>query len=107
MIRKVKCLAATVLAVGALSAATAGPASAAPVVTGGFVNITVTDVLNNDTVNVQVPIGVAANVCGVSVAVIGAAVLARSTAPRPRRRICRSASGRSRPIDVPGRGEPA
>jgi hypothetical protein len=30
-----------------------------------LINIFVTDVLNNNQVNVQVPIGVAANVCGV------------------------------------------
>jgi hypothetical protein len=33
-----------------------------------FIPITVTDVLNNNEVNVQVPIGVAGKVCGVSVA---------------------------------------
>ena len=35
-----------------------------------LVNIIVFDVLNNNNVNVQVPIGVAANVCGVSVAAL-------------------------------------
>jgi hypothetical protein len=58
------------LAVGAV----APTASAAPVVTGGLVNVTVTDVLNNNTVTVTVPIGVAANVaanvCGVAVGVL-------------------------------------
>jgi hypothetical protein len=49
---------------------TAMPALAQPVFTGGLVNITVTDVLNNNQVNVQVPIGVAANVCGVAVNVL-------------------------------------
>ena len=43
----------------------ASTATAQPVVTGGLVNITITDVLNNNQVNVQVPIGIAANVCGV------------------------------------------
>ena len=43
----------------------AGPAAAQPVVTGGLVNIMITDVLNDNQVNVQVPIGIAANVCGV------------------------------------------
>jgi len=38
-----------------------------------FVPITVTDVLNGNQVNVQVPIGVAANVCGLSVAAVAAA----------------------------------
>jgi hypothetical protein len=45
-------------------------ASAQPVITGGLVNITVFDVLNNTDVNVQVPIGVAANVCGVQANVL-------------------------------------
>lgn len=45
----------------------AAPASAQPLVTGGLVNITVVDVLNNNEINVQVPIGVAANICGVQV----------------------------------------
>jgi hypothetical protein len=35
-----------------------------------LINIIVFDVLNDVNVNVQVPVGVAANVCGVSVAVI-------------------------------------
>ena len=38
-----------------------------------LVNIVVFDVLNNNNVNVQVPIGVAANVCGLSVALLLAA----------------------------------
>lgn len=47
----------------------ASSASAAPVVTGGLVNVTLTDVVdvNNNNVIAQVPIGVAANVCDVSV----------------------------------------
>lgn len=49
-------------------AAMAMPAAAAPVVTGGLINVTVTDVLNNTTV--QVPVGVAANVCDVNAAVL-------------------------------------
>ena len=53
----------------AISATTA---SAAPNngVQSGLVNIAVVDVLNNNQVNVQVPIGVAANVCGLTVGVI-------------------------------------
>ena len=35
-----------------------------------LVNILIFDVLSQDNVNVQVPIGVAANVCGVSVAAV-------------------------------------
>jgi len=74
--RSTKARAAAVLTAGALSvgAVAAPAATAAPLVTGGLVNITVTDVLNGNQVNVQVPIGVAANVCGVD---IDANVLAR------------------------------
>ena len=43
-----------------------------------LINITVVDVLNGNDVNVQVPIGVAANVCGVN-----AAVLAHQTTTAP------------------------
>ena len=46
------------------------PAEAAPVITGGLVNVTVTDVLSGNQVTAQVPITVAANVCDVSVAVL-------------------------------------
>ena len=56
----------TLISVTALMVAlTAMPAMAQPLFTGGLVNITITDVLNNNEVAVQVPIGVAANVCGV------------------------------------------
>ena len=60
------------LAVGA----TAPTASAQPVITGGLVNITVVDVLNNNTVtldrtvNVALALGIAANVCDVTVGVL-------------------------------------
>ncbi|MGY1697003.1 MULTISPECIES: hypothetical protein [unclassified Geodermatophilus] len=55
---------ASVAALGCGGVALAAPASAQPVFTGGLVNVNIEDV------NVQIPIGVAANVCGVSVAVI-------------------------------------
>ncbi|MDQ3320569.1 MAG: hypothetical protein M3515_10150 [Actinomycetota bacterium] len=65
---------AAVLATGALSLGLAGPASAkgphVPHVKGGLVNVIVTDVLNDAQVNVQIPIGVAANVCGVQANVL-------------------------------------
>jgi hypothetical protein len=51
-------------------ALTAMPAMAQPLFTGGLVNINVTDVLTNNEVAVQVPIGVAANVCGVQANVL-------------------------------------
>jgi hypothetical protein len=59
---------------GALMAGAVGvaalPAGAQPVVTGGLVNVTVTDVVSHDIVNVQVPVNVAAQVCGVSANVL-------------------------------------
>ena len=75
MIRK---LAASLFASGLLAFGAAAPASAQPVITGGLVNITIVDVLNNNDVNVQVPIGIAANVCGVQ-----ANVLARGGIQEP------------------------
>ena len=71
------CVAAS-LAGGGVALAGMSPAGAQPVVTGGLVNITITDLLNNNQVNVQVPIGVAANVCGVA-----ANVLAQRTSSAP------------------------
>jgi hypothetical protein len=68
---KVRKLAAGLATTGLLAAGIAAPsASAQPVVTGGLVNVTVTDVLSNDQINVQVPIGVAATVCGVQANVL-------------------------------------
>jgi hypothetical protein len=53
---------------------TAGAAGAQPIITGGLVNVTVTDSLNNvlsdNNVAVGAALGVAANVCGVSVNVL-------------------------------------
>jgi hypothetical protein len=67
----VRKLAAGLATTGLLAAGIAAPsAAAAPVVTGGLVNVTVTDVLSHDQINVQVPIGVAANVCGVQANVL-------------------------------------
>jgi hypothetical protein len=70
---------ASVFATGLLAVGAAAPASAQPpVITGGLVNITIVDVLNDNQINVQVPIGVAANVCGVQ-----ANVLARGGIQEP------------------------
>jgi hypothetical protein len=70
MIRKA---CASVFAACSLGIFAAVPAaSAQPVFTGGLVNLTVTNVLNNNTVTVQVPVSVAAAICGVSVGVISA-----------------------------------
>ncbi len=56
----------------------AGPATAQPMVTGGLVNVTIVDLVdvNNNQVAVQVPIGIAANVCPT----VNAAVLAQDVA---------------------------
>ena len=64
---------AAVLATSALSlGVAASPASAQPLVVagGGLVNVSVTDVANNNTVTVQVPVGVAANLCDINAAVL-------------------------------------
>jgi hypothetical protein len=45
-------------------------ASAAPVITGGLLNVTITDVLSGNQVTAQVPVSVAANICGVPVSVL-------------------------------------
>jgi hypothetical protein len=62
-----------------LSLGIAAPVSAQPVVTGGLVNVTVTNLLNNNTVNVQLPINAAANICNVQVPVISNVVNAGGT----------------------------
>ncbi len=52
----------------------AAPAQAAgPLVTGGLVNVTLTNVLNGNQVQIAVPIQAAAAICGVSVNVLSAA----------------------------------
>ena len=72
--RRTKKLVASVFASGLLAAATALPAAAAPqggpVVTGGLVNVTIVDAVDVNHNTVQLPIAVAANVCGVTVAVL-------------------------------------
>jgi hypothetical protein len=67
-------LAASLFASGLLAVGIAAPASAQPVVTGGLINVTLVDVLNQNNVAVQVPVGIAANVCDVNAAVLLAAV---------------------------------
>jgi hypothetical protein len=62
-----------VLATAAVSLGlVAGPAQAAPVITGGLVNVTLVDVvdINNNNIVAQIPVGVAANVCDVNAAVL-------------------------------------
>lgn len=93
--RRTKKLVASLFATGVVAAGLAVPsASAQPVITGGLVNITIFDVLNNNDVNVQVPIGIAANVCGINAAVIAhQRSRSRSTARRRRLRTSRLSSG--------------
>lgn len=75
MILTVKRAAAAAMMTGALSAGIALPASAAgPVITGGLVNVTLTNIANKNQVTVTIPIQAAANICGVSVAVLSGAL---------------------------------
>jgi hypothetical protein len=68
---KFKKVSAALFSTGILAAGiAASSAGAAPVITGELVNVTVTDVLSHDQISVQVPIGVAANVCGVQANVL-------------------------------------
>lgn len=69
--------AVSLFAGAALTAGALAPAQAAPLITGGVVNVTVTDVLNDVTVTVQdinvgvaAALGLAANVCDVNVNVL-------------------------------------
>jgi len=71
---RTKRLVTTLFATGLLAAGVASPASAQPVVTGGLINVTLVDVLSHDEIAVQVPVGIAANVCDVNAAVLLAAV---------------------------------
>ena len=73
MRKSVTGLVATVVTSLSLFAAGAAPASAAPIITGGLVNITITNFLNNNTVtldrvvNVAAAVNIAANVCDLDV----------------------------------------
>lgn len=74
---------ATVGAAGALAVTSLGvaaPAQAAPVVTGGLVNVTIVDAVDISRVTVQLPVAVAANVCDVNVAILLAAIQDTGTA---------------------------
>jgi hypothetical protein len=66
---------AAIAVAGTLAVAPVAPAVAqGPVVTGGLVNVTITNLLNNNTTTVQIPVtaaaNVAANVCGVTANVL-------------------------------------
>ena len=69
---RMKRIYAVVVATGALAAGVAAPASAQPTNQDGLVNVAVVDVLNNNNVfaNVQVPVGIAANICNVDANVL-------------------------------------
>jgi hypothetical protein len=74
MLTTLKRVAAAGVAGGAIFLGVTGTGGASPVVTGGLVNVTITDVLSNNTVTIKIPVGVglnvAANVCGVNVGVL-------------------------------------
>jgi hypothetical protein len=70
MLRKTCASLFAACAVGAFAAVPA--ANAQPVFTGGLVNLTITNVLNNNVTTVQVPVTIAAAICGVQVGVISA-----------------------------------
>ena len=81
MLKKTIATAGTAGLLTAGSFGMAAPAQAAPLFTGGLVNVTITDTLNDNnilndvTVIVAIPVGVAANVCGTSVAILGASAV--------------------------------
>jgi hypothetical protein len=95
-VRSKKARVSAVLATAALSMGlVAAPAQSQPVVTGGLVNVTVTDVLtgdilSNNNVGVGVAAGVSATICDVSVT---AAVLAQQVVRDGAPRTCTSESG--------------
>jgi hypothetical protein len=66
------------LALGSAGLVLPMTASAQPVITGGLVNVTVTNLLNNNQVAVQILVNAAANICGLDVV-----VLAQSLASGP------------------------
>lgn len=55
------------VAAGGLILGMTAPAAAAPVVTGGLINVTIVDAVDIERFTVQLPIAAAANVCNVSV----------------------------------------
>jgi hypothetical protein len=68
MLRKTCAAVFAACALGVFAGAPA--ASAQPVITGGLVNLTIANVLDNNEVTVQVPVTAAAAVCGVQVGVL-------------------------------------
>ena len=72
--KRARTLVAALFSTAALAVTVAAPAGAQPIVTGGLINVTLVDVLSHNEVAVQVPVGIAANVCDVNAAVLLAAV---------------------------------
>jgi hypothetical protein len=72
--KSIKKLLATTFATALMAFGIASPTSAQPVVTGGLINVTLVDVLSHNNVAVQVPVGVAVNVCDVNAALLFAAI---------------------------------
>lgn len=75
MNRRIRLALAGLFTAGAFAAAPVVGSAQGPVVTGGLVNVTITNVLNNNHVVITVPIQAAANICGVSVAVLSTDLL--------------------------------
>ena len=72
---------ASAAACGGLAAGgLATPASAQPINVGNLVNVNTSNVLNNNDVDVTVPITAAANICGVSVIVLAQDLAGDNTA---------------------------
>ena len=83
MIKPKRLLAATAVA-GALSVGAAAPAFSQPVVSGGLVNVTITNLLNNNQVAATVPVSAAAAICNVQVAVLSNLPSGGTTTCNPR-----------------------
>ena len=64
--------ATTALSVGVAAAPASAAPQGGPVVTGGLVNVTVVDAVDVNHNTVQLPISVAANVCGTTVQLLQA-----------------------------------
>jgi hypothetical protein len=86
---RAKKLLASLFVTGLLSVGLAAPASAQPVVTGGLVNVTLTNVLNNNTVQIAVPVNAAVAICA-NVDVNAAVLLAAISDPDVNTFTCRA-----------------
>lgn len=91
-VRRTKKLVASLFAATLMSITAAAPASAQPVVTGGLVNVTIVDALDVVVKDVNVAVGVAANVAAVlcDTADINAAVLATQVVRQGEEVTCQS-----------------